>query len=121
MAGVAGATPARRGSQEGEQSCKEIVPALRRRSQTAYRKLLDAPGFMTFYRQATPIDALEHARIGSRPSRRTGQATLADLRAIPWVFSWNQARFYVPGWFGAGDRAAKPGRCRRRQILHAAG
>ena len=61
---------------------------------------------MTFYRQATPIDVLEVSRIGSRPSRRTGQQTLADLRAIPWVFSWTQARFYFPGWFGVGTALA---------------
>jgi phosphoenolpyruvate carboxylase len=72
-------------------------------SRKAYRALLDADGFMTFYRQATPIDAIEQSRIGSRPSRRTGQATLDDLRAIPWVFSWNQSRFYVPGWYGVGS------------------
>jgi phosphoenolpyruvate carboxylase len=72
-------------------------------SRKAYRKLIDAEGFLEFYRQATPIDALENARIGSRPSRRTGKPSLADLRAIPWVFSWSQARFYVPGWFGAGS------------------
>jgi phosphoenolpyruvate carboxylase len=71
-------------------------------SRDAYRALLHEPGFLAFYRQATPIDALENARIGSRPSRRTGQASLDDLRAIPWVFSWTQARFYLPGWFGAG-------------------
>ena len=76
-------------------------------SRRAYRGLLDAEGFLTFFRQATPIDALEHARIGSRPSRRTGQPSLADLRAIPWVFSWNQARFYVPGWFGVGSALAE--------------
>lgn len=75
-------------------------------SRTAYRALLENEGFMTFYRQATPIDALEHSRIGSRPSRRTGQATLDDLRAIPWVFSWNQSRFYVPGWYGTGSALA---------------
>ena len=57
---------------------------------------------MAFYSQATPIDALEQSSIGSRPARRTNQRTLADLRAIPWVFSWNQARFYLPGWFGVG-------------------
>jgi phosphoenolpyruvate carboxylase len=71
-------------------------------SRDAYRALLHEPDFMIFYRHATPIDALENARIGSRPARRTGQATLADLRAIPWVFSWTQSRFYLPGWFGAG-------------------
>jgi phosphoenolpyruvate carboxylase len=72
-------------------------------SRDTYRGLLHAPDFMHFYRHATPIDALEHSRIGSRPSRRSGQATLEDLRAIPWVFSWTQSRFYLPGWFGAGS------------------
>jgi len=72
-------------------------------SRRAYRELLQHPRFMRFYREATPIDALENSRIGSRPSRRTGQATLDDLRAIPWVFSWTQSRFYLPGWFGVGS------------------
>lgn len=80
-----------------------VLERLSRASQQAYRRLLDTEDFITFYRQATPIDALEHSRIGSRPSRRTGKPSLADLRAIPWVFSWIQARFYVPGWFGAGS------------------
>ncbi len=62
---------------------------------------------MKFYRQATPIDAIELSRIGSRPSRRTGQSTLDDLRAIPWVFSWNQSRFYLPGWYGVGSGLAR--------------
>lgn len=76
-------------------------------SRDAYRAFLHAPDFMKFYRQATPIDALENARIGSRPARRTGQASLDDLRAIPWVFSWTQSRFYLPGWFGAGSALKK--------------
>jgi phosphoenolpyruvate carboxylase len=80
-----------------------VLERLSRSSHRGYRRLLDTEGFLTFYRQATPIDALEHSSIGSRPSRRTGQPSLADLRAIPWVFSWSQARFYVPGWFGAGS------------------
>ena len=71
-------------------------------SQNGYRQLLQAPDFMEFYRQATPITAIELSRIGSRPSRRTGQSTLEDLRAIPWVFSWNQSRFFLPGWYGVG-------------------
>jgi phosphoenolpyruvate carboxylase len=80
-----------------------IVDRLAASSQAAYRRLLETEGFLTFHREATPIDALEHSRIGSRPARRSGHPTLADLRAIPWVFSWNQARFYVPGWYGAGS------------------
>ncbi len=79
-----------------------VLDALAARSQAAYEALLAAPGFLAFFGQATPIDAIEEARIGSRPSRRTGRRTLDDLRAIPWVFSWNQARFYLPGWYGVG-------------------
>jgi phosphoenolpyruvate carboxylase len=73
------------------------------RSYEAYRGLVEGDGFLTFFRQATPIDAIEHARIGSRPARRTGKQTIEDLRAIPWVFSWSQARFHLPGWYGVGS------------------
>lgn len=81
---------------------EETAEKLAAWSREAYHKLLRSPGFMDFYQGATPIDALEQARIGSRPSRRTGARSLEDLRAIPWVFSWNQSRFYLPGWFGLG-------------------
>jgi phosphoenolpyruvate carboxylase len=72
------------------------------KSNSTYRSLLDHPGFIEFYSQATPIDVLEESKIGSRPARRTGQRTLNDLRSIPWVFSWNQSRFNLTGWFGVG-------------------
>ncbi|MFW5679215.1 MAG: phosphoenolpyruvate carboxylase, partial [Pseudomonadota bacterium] len=72
-------------------------------SRETYRALVAAPGFIRFFEQATPIDAIEQSRIGSRPARRTGERTLADLRAIPWVFAWSQARFQLPGWFGLGS------------------
>ena len=71
-------------------------------SRRVYRELVDANGFIAFFEQATPIDAIEQIRIGSRPARRTGQRSLQDLRAIPWVFAWSQARFELPGWFGFG-------------------
>jgi phosphoenolpyruvate carboxylase len=71
-------------------------------SAEAYKELLARPDFMPFWSEATPIDALEQSFIGSRPSRRTGRRTLEDLRAIPWVFSWSQARYYLPGWYGVG-------------------
>jgi phosphoenolpyruvate carboxylase len=79
-----------------------LMERLVRDSRQAYRALLEEDGFMDFYREATPIDVLEASSIGSRPSRRTGARTLADLRAIPWVFSWSQSRFFLPGWFGVG-------------------
>ena len=72
------------------------------RSYAAYRALVEAEGFVAFFRAATPIDAVEQTQLGSRPSRRTGAGSLDDLRAIPWVFSWSQARFHLPGWYGAG-------------------
>jgi phosphoenolpyruvate carboxylase len=106
LAGVAGTTCIHRRSAGLARPLAPIVEKLAASSRGAYRSLLEADGFLSFHRQATPIDALEHSRIGSRPSRRTGQTSLADLRAIPWVFSWNQARFYVPGWFGAGSALA---------------
>ena len=68
-----------------------------------YKSLINNPSFIEFYSEATPIDVLELSKIGSRPARRTGTRTLADLRAIPWVFSWNQARFNLTGWFGIGS------------------
>ncbi len=107
---VAGVTATTCGHQFGKQATHKLEPIAERlaaSSTRAYRKLLEADGFIPFFREATPIDALEHSRIGSRPSRRTGQASLADLRAIPWVFSWNQARFYLPGWYGTGSALAE--------------
>jgi phosphoenolpyruvate carboxylase len=80
-----------------------VMDWLSARSRQAYVALLEREGFLMFFRQATPIDVIEESRIGSRPARRTGAPSLADLRAIPWVFSWSQARFYLPGWYGVGS------------------
>jgi phosphoenolpyruvate carboxylase len=102
VASVASAAAKHRGAKTSRDAEHSVLDQLAAWSRDAYRDLLHAPGFIGFYRGATPIDALENSRIGSRPARRTGQATLEDLRAIPWVFSWTQSRFYLPGWFGAG-------------------
>jgi len=72
------------------------------KSKQVYEELTKRPGFIQFYEKATPIDAIEQSKIGSRPSRRTGTRALNDLRAIPWVFSWSQCRFNIPGWYGVG-------------------
>ena len=84
------------------QPLESIWPKVAETSFQAYRKLIETDGFVTFFRQATPIDVIEQTQLGSRPSRRSGAGTLDDLRAIPWVFSWSQARFHLPGWYGVG-------------------
>jgi phosphoenolpyruvate carboxylase len=72
------------------------------KSKQVYEELTKKSGFIQFFEKATPIDAIEQSKIGSRPSRRTGTRTLSDLRAIPWVFSWSQCRFNITGWYGVG-------------------
>ena len=103
LAGVTGISLAGSRPPESDGTTDRIAGFLASTSRKAYRNLIEAPGFITFYDEATPIDALESSRIGSRPKRRSGQRSLADLRAIPWVFSWNQCRYYLPGWFGVGS------------------
>jgi phosphoenolpyruvate carboxylase len=70
----------------------------------AYRSLVyDTPAFLDYWRAATPIDEISRLRIGSRPTtRRSNALQLEYVRAIPWVFSWMQSRFNLPGWYGLG-------------------
>jgi phosphoenolpyruvate carboxylase len=94
-----------------------ILDELAASSRTTYRNLVEAPGFVDFFRAATPIDEIATLRLGSRPASRgrtagrrdargsTGSvvaSSIQDLRAIPWVFAWSQARIELPGWFGLG-------------------
>ena len=105
LAGAAINTARHKHLPETPDPAEAFLDTLSDSSQKAYQALLKSEGFIDFYRQATPIDALENARIGSRPARRTGKKShsISDLRAIPWVFSWTQARYYLPGWFGVGS------------------
>ena len=99
-------------SRDDDPKQDEILSLLSAASYRAYRELVEAPGFLDFFSQATPIDCIEKSRIGSRPSRRNGKRTLSDLRAIPWVFSWSQARIHLPGWFGVGSALSELSRSR---------
>jgi phosphoenolpyruvate carboxylase len=66
------------------------------------RHIAENPEVLVYFEQSTPVNQLEHARIGSRPARRSESRRLEDLRAIPWVFGWMQSRQAVPAWFGVG-------------------
>jgi phosphoenolpyruvate carboxylase len=81
----------------------ELVSYMAHESFTTYNALTRHPSFIRFFEMATPIDVIESSKIGSRPSRRTNQRTLADLRAIPWVFSWTQSRVNITSWYGVGS------------------
>ncbi|MFZ0733336.1 MAG: phosphoenolpyruvate carboxylase [Candidatus Sulfotelmatobacter sp.] len=80
--------------------------AIEEMSQEAFgiyrREIAENPEVLEYFEQATPVNELDTARIGSRPARRSKGRRLEDLRAIPWVFGWMQSRFAVPAWFGVG-------------------
>ena len=82
---------------------EEAVEAMSQEAYRVYRRqIADNPDVLEYFEQATPVNELDTARIGSRPSRRTKGRRLEDLRAIPWVFGWMQSRHAVPAWFGVG-------------------
>ena len=85
----------------------EAMDALSATAFRSYRDLVyGTEGFRTFFRQMTPIAEISGLKIGSRPASRTKSDKIEDLRAIPWVFSWAQARVMLPGWYGVGDALA---------------
>ncbi len=80
-----------------------VMEQLSRDAYRAYRELVyETPGFVQFFRQATPIAEIAEMRIGSRPASRKATWEIEDLRAIPWVFSWSLSRIMLPGWYGFG-------------------
>ncbi|OWY41001.1 phosphoenolpyruvate carboxylase [Xenophilus sp. AP218F] len=72
----------------------------------AYRALVETPGFVQYFLEATPLTAIAKLNIGSRPASRKSLTAISDLRAIPWVFSWSQSRVMLPGWYGVGSAVA---------------
>ncbi|TFV53050.1 phosphoenolpyruvate carboxylase [Blastococcus sp. TF02A-35] len=81
-----------------------VLDDLAARAQRAYRELVhETPGFVEWFRAATPIGELAELNIGSRPPSRKKGDSIADLRAIPWMFSWSQTRIMLPGWYGTGS------------------
>jgi phosphoenolpyruvate carboxylase len=81
----------------------EAMEALSGAAQAAYRRFVERPDLIAYFAAASPLEELTLLNMGSRPARRTGARTLADLRAIPWVFAWSQNRHFITGWYGVGS------------------
>ncbi len=105
---------------EQPDAAREWDSAMEEMSECAYqfyrRNVAENSDVLEYFEQATPVNQLELARIGSRPSRRSQKGRrLEDLRAIPWGFGWMQSRIALPAWFGIGHAlesfiAEKPAR-----------
>ena len=81
----------------------DAMEALSGASRAAYTRLVGNPDLVTYFQSASPLEEISLLNIGSRPARRFGARSLADLRAIPWVFAWAQNRHIITGWYGVGS------------------
>ncbi|HTO20781.1 MAG TPA: phosphoenolpyruvate carboxylase [Pseudomonas sp.] len=85
---------------EPESAWREEMERLSADALAAYRGVVrDHPGFLDYFRQATPEQELARLPLGSRPSRRR-EGGIESLRAIPWIFAWTQTRLMLPAWLG---------------------
>ncbi len=84
----------------------DAMEALAGAARAAYLRLAAHPGLVAYLQAASPLEEISLLNIGSRPARRFGARTLAELRAIPWVFAWSQNRHIITGWFGLGSGLA---------------
>jgi phosphoenolpyruvate carboxylase len=81
-----------------------LMTEMAKRSAAEYRSLVYGdPGLQAFFHAATPVGEISRLQLGSRPARRKATQDIADFRAIPWVFSWTQARIVLPAWYGLGS------------------
>jgi phosphoenolpyruvate carboxylase len=99
----------------------DTMDELAKLARKSYRSLVyDEIGFGDFFRAMTPIAEVSTMALGSRPARRGAPeptrapaqphtevevptSGIETLRAIPWVFSWAQARIGLPAWYGLGS------------------
>jgi phosphoenolpyruvate carboxylase len=85
------------------QRFEPVVAQMAEVSTAAYRDLVYGdPDFAGFFHAATPVREVSRLQLGSRPAKRRASMRIEDFRAIPWVFSWTQARAVLPAWFGLG-------------------
>ena len=86
-----------------EEAQTDIMEKISASALIAYRTLVyETPNFREYFLESTPISELGRLNMASRPVSRGVGTSIAELRAIPWVFSWTQNRHYLPGWYGTG-------------------
>ncbi|MCP3999876.1 MAG: phosphoenolpyruvate carboxylase [Gammaproteobacteria bacterium] len=76
-------------------------------SQTTHQQLTGSDsGFNDYFRLATPVDVIEHMRIGMRNSTKESDSKIFE-RNIPWTLAWSQSRHLFPAWYGFGTGLEK--------------
>jgi len=87
----------------------DMMQDLAKETMNNYRGLIDDEDFWDWFIGHTPVEHIGKLPIASRPVSRGagGKLSFDGLRAIPWVFSWTQLRYNVPGWYGIGEGLAK--------------
>lgn len=97
-------------AEEGNEPGRDVFAALSQQAFDTYTALVyGVDGFDRYFRESTPLREIAELNIGSRPASRNAAAGIRSLRAIPWVFSWSQARVMLPGWYGFGTAAQNTG------------
>jgi phosphoenolpyruvate carboxylase len=102
---VAGTTAVEHRNADAATRFADLAATMETAARLAYKALVDTEGFAEFFARVSPLEELSELALGSRPARRPGAGprTLADLRAIPWVFAWSQTRCNLTGWYGLGS------------------
>jgi phosphoenolpyruvate carboxylase len=100
---LAGAPSVQRRNAAATARFERLAGTLADASRNRFYELVRADGFPGWFAEVTPLEEIGLLPLGSRPARRgLSVESLDDLRAIPWVFSWSQARVNLAGWFGLG-------------------
>ena len=104
---------------ESTKEYEDVSEALSEASRDRYLDLLNTDGFAEWFSTVTPLTEVGLMPIGSRPAKRgLGAKSLDDLRTIPWIFSWSQARINLAAWYGLGTACEKFNNLERLQSAY---
>ncbi|MGO1316582.1 MAG: phosphoenolpyruvate carboxylase [Cellulomonadaceae bacterium] len=104
---------------EAARTFADMAARLDASSRVRFFELVKSPGFPQWFAQVTPQEEVGLLPLGSRPAKRgLSVNSLEDLRAIPWVFAWTQARINLTGWFGLGTALAEIGDVEQLRVAY---